>query len=125
MESMNKGVKHKQALMVIVLGLIIGVNQVFSDSVFFLYAFDTLAFAVIIALLYGVRKDVDAKATPLMRRKIFWILMVFVGAMTLTLNQFLPRPVNLVFDVVGIALMLSLWHWGYRVEDREVDKVEA
>lgn len=125
MEKMNKGVKHKQALMVIVLGLIIGANQVFSDAVFFLYAFDTLAFAVIIVLLYGVRKDVDAKSTPLMRRKIFWILMVFVGATTLTLNQFLPRPVNLVFDVVGIGLLISLWHWGYRVEDREVDKLEA
>lgn len=116
---MKEKVKGKLVMMVILLGLIVGANDVFSSHNSFLYAFDTMSFATMIVLLFGIRRDVGSASTPELRRGIFFMLIVVVGALTLVMVQFYPRPFSYFFGVFGVALMAYMYYAGYRVAETE------
>lgn len=121
---MEDKIKAKMVLMVILLGLIFGVNQVFKDTLVFLIPFDTLALATIIAILFDIRKQTGYTGTPEVRRKIFAMLIMFVFATTIVINQYLPKPGIYVADILAIAMIITMYYRGYVVEDREASHVQ-
>ena len=117
-DEIKEKVKAKITMMVVILGLMIGVNTMFPGTRF-LFLYDTLAFTAIIVILFGVKKDTGNTATPQERRKIYGVLFGVVIAITLVLAQFIPRPYVYGTDLMGIILVLQIAR-GYRFEDAQV-----
>lgn len=102
---MESNVKSKITLMVVTLGLIVAMNYAFNVPEWFLFIFDTLGFAVLIVLLYGVRKDSGKKTTPADRIKIIKVLIVTVAMITVVYTQLMPKPYSYSLGGAGLALI--------------------
>jgi hypothetical protein len=117
-ENIKEKVKAKITMMVIILGLIVGANIYFPGT-YFLYLFDTLCFAGMIVILFGIKKDTGRTATPKETRKIYATLLGLVIGITLVLAQFIPRPYVYGTDLMGIILAYQIYR-GYKQEDQKV-----
>lgn len=115
MNDIKEKVKAKITMMVIILGLIIGVNTYFKGTIF-VYLFDTLAFFSLIVILFGVKKDTGRAATPQERRKIYVTLLGVVMGITLVLAQFVPSPYVYGTDIMGVLLAFQMYR-GYSAEE--------
>jgi uncharacterized membrane protein len=120
MKDVKDKVNAKITMMLVVLGLIVAANTLFTGTAF-LYLFDTVCFAALIVILFGVKKDTKNVSTPKERRKIYAVLLGVVFGITLVLAQFVPRPYVYVTDIMGIVLAFQMYR-GYRFEDSLVNK---
>jgi hypothetical protein len=111
---MNETIKVKIIYMVVLVGLTMGVNAMFPGTAF-MKLFDIIAFATIIVLLYGVRKDAGRVSTSKNRKKIFGLLIGLTIALTWLFTQIIPKPEAYAIGFCGFIL-LAILILGYKKE---------